>query len=76
MRVELLNGHSVICGHIYSEAELEVGQQWAQADGTNRVVVIRGIEDGQVLYGDYGCDTTYSKDCFSFQCRFCRVVDK
>lgn len=79
MRIQAENGRYIVCGHIFKKAELEVGQQWAQADGANRVVSIRKIEtlkDGDVLvhYGEYGNDRTFEKDWFSFQCRYCLVV--
>lgn len=80
MRIEKVNGHNVVCGHIYKRDELKVGQRWAQADGANRVVVIRNIEklaDGDVYvqYGEHGNDRTYEKDWFNFQCRFCLIVE-
>jgi hypothetical protein len=75
MRVEIINGRKLVCGHIYPLSELAVGQQWAQADGTDRVVVIRVIEGEQILYGDHASDRVYEKDWFNFQCRFCKVVE-
>lgn len=80
MRTEMLNGRRVLCG-IFPASELKVGQEWAQADGTDRAVVIRELEPygptelGQVAvrYGQYGNDTTYEKDSFSFQCRYVLV---
>ena len=75
MRIETVRGRKIVCGHIYKRDELKVGQRWAQADGADRVVVIRVIEDDDILYGDHGNDTTYSKDWFNFQCRFCLIVE-
>ena len=75
MRIETVRGRKIVCGHIYPKEELKVGQRWAQADGADRVVVIRAIEDDQILYGDHGNDTTYGKDWFNFQCRFCLIVE-
>ena len=74
MRIETINGRKVVCSHIYPIDELNVGQEWAQADGTDRVVVITKIENGQVYYVDNKSDTVYDKDWFSFQCRYCKVV--
>lgn len=74
MRFEIVNGRKLLCGHIFKLEELEVGSKWAQADGSNRVVQIRNIEEDRVQYGDYGCDTTYEKDYFDFQRQFCLVV--
>jgi hypothetical protein len=74
MRIETVRGRQIVCGHIYPKEELAVGQYWAQADGADRLVVIRAIEGDQVLYGDVGNDTTYQKDWFNFQCRYCLIV--
>lgn len=76
MRHEIVNGYKIVCGHIYPKDELKVGQSWAQADGANRVVVIRAIEEDQVLYGGYGEDRTYQNDWFNFQCRYCLIVEE
>lgn len=75
MRIETINGRKIVCGHVFPLNELKVGQKWAQADGSDRVVEIREIIGDYVLYGDHGNDRTYEKDCFSFQCRFCKVVE-
>lgn len=75
MRIETVRGRKIVCGHIYPKEELKVGQRWAQADGADRVVYIRAIEDDDILYGEHGNDTTYSKDWFNFQCRFCLIVE-
>ena len=74
MRVENINGRNLMCGYIYPLAELAVGQEWAQADGVDRVVTIREIEGSTIRYGDHASDTLYEKDQFSFQTRYCRVV--
>lgn len=75
MRIETLNDRKIVCGHIFPLSELKVGQKWAQADGTDRVVEIREIVGDWVQYGEHGNDRTYEKDYFSFQCRFCKVVE-
>ncbi len=75
MRIEVVNGRKLVCGHIYPHSELKVGQQWAPADGSDRVVTIRAIDGEWVQYGEYGNDRTYEKDSFSFQCRYCLVVE-
>lgn len=75
MRTEIVNGRKIVCGHIYPLSELKVGQRWAQADGANREVTIREIIDDQVIYGEHGSDRSYEKDYFSFQCRYCKVVE-
>lgn len=75
MRTEILNGRKIVCGHIYPLNELKVGQCWAQADGADRVVEIRQIMNEWIHYGEHGSDRTYEKDYFSFQCRYCLVVE-
>jgi len=74
MRIENINGRNLMCGYIYPMAELAVGQEWAQADGTDRVVTIREIEGNTIRYGDHADDTVYEKDQFEFQTRYCRIV--
>jgi hypothetical protein len=75
MRIVEVNGRKVVCEYIYPLAELAVGQQWAQADGSDRVVTIREIEGSVIRYGDHANDTLYEKDNFEFQTRYLRVVD-
>ena len=80
MRVEMINGRNLLCGGVVPKAELKVGQKWAPADGADRVVIIRELisyEDGDinVIYGDHANDTSYEKDSFSFQCRYCLIVE-
>ena len=75
MRTEIVNGRKLVCGHIYPLKELKVGTKWAPADGGDRVVEIRGVEGEWIMYGEYGNDRTYEKDHFSFQCRYCLIVE-
>lgn len=75
MKTGVLNGKQVVLGHIFPLNELRVGSLWQQADGTDRTVQIRAIEGNCVHYGTYAGDTTYCKDYFSFQTRYCLIVD-
>ncbi len=80
MRIETVNGRNLVCGHIYPKNELKVGQHWAQADGADRIVEIRELitySDGDigVIYGEHGNDRSYEKESFSFQCRYCLIVE-
>ena len=75
MRIETVRGRKIVCGHIYPKDELKVGQRWAQADGADRVVEIRSIDGEWAQYGEHANDRTYEKDWFSFQCRFCLIVE-
>ena len=75
MRIEVVNGRKIVCGHTYPLNELEIGQKWTPADGSDRVVEIREIVGEWVQYGEHANDRTYEKDWFSFQCRYCRIVE-
>lgn len=74
MRIETVNGRKLVCGHIFPANELEVGQVWAPADGTDRVVTITKIDGDSIYYNEPQFGDSY-KDAFSFQCRYCKVVD-
>jgi hypothetical protein len=75
MRIVEVNGRKVVCEYIYPLVELAVGQQWAQADGSDRVVIIREIEGSVIRYGEHANDTVYEADNFNFQTRYLRIVD-
>jgi hypothetical protein len=80
MRIENKNGHKLVCGHIYDYSQLKVGTTWASADASDRTVKITKLEQvsGGIYWVTYvGSDdnTTHEKDWFSFQCRYCLVVE-
>lgn len=74
MRIETVNGRKLVCGYMFPISEIEVGQLWAPADGSDREVVITKVDVYDVYYNDpkYG---DFRKDAFGFQCRYCKVVD-
>lgn len=74
MRVELQNGRHILCGHILPLERLKVGQVWAAGSGT---VTIVGIDRDWITYEweEQGKKVWHQKDCFSFQCRYCLVLD-
>lgn len=74
MRIVEVNGRHVVCDYIYPLVELAVGQDWAQADGSDRVVTIREIEGNTIRYSEHANDTVYEKENFEFQTRYLRVV--
>jgi hypothetical protein len=78
MRIEVIHGRKLVCGHIFPKDQIHVGEEWAQADGTDRVVTICAInvvgDDVWVEYSVPGEDRTNEKDWFNFQCRYCKVV--
>ena len=75
MRTGMLNNRRIVLGKIFPLEDLEVGSWWAQADGTDRTVQIRAIDGNCVHYGTYAGDSTYEKDYFSFQTRYCLIVE-
>lgn len=74
MRIEVVNGRKLVCGHIFPASEVKVGQVWAPADGGDREVTINAVTEDHVFYTDskFG---DFRKDTFGFQCRYCKVVD-
>jgi len=74
MRIETVHGRNLVCGHVYKADELEVGSRWAPADGTDREVEIVEINEEQITYRDPQDDLVWSKDWFSFQCRYCLII--
>ena len=72
MRIETVNGRNIMVGYVYPLAELAVGQEWAQADGTDIVFTIKAIDGQDIAYGD---DTNnFTNHWLEFQTRYCRVV--
>lgn len=78
MRVETINGRHLLCGHILHRVHLKAGQKWAPADGSDRQVTIQSIDGDWITYGWYETDghKSHVKDWFSFQCRYCLVLDE
>ncbi len=78
MRIEIHNGNKIVCGHIYDCSEIKSGQRW-QSSG-NSIVTIHKVnyETKEVLYWymDNGKETYHTKDSFSFQCRYCLIIEK
>ena len=78
MRVETINDRHLLCDHILHRTHLKVGQKWAPASGGNYTVTIQRIDDEWITYAWYETDgyKSHVKDWFSFQCRYCLVLDK
>lgn len=70
--------------NMFKAHEIKVGSRWAQADGSKCYVTVEGINQ----YGSldpsyevvYSCEENgekkiYTKDIFSFQCRYCLILD-
>ncbi len=82
METEIINGHRVIVGHIFKGDEIQVGSRWIGASGG--IVTVEGLNTYgsttpwyEVVYSWYenGEKITHEKDAFSFQCRYCLIVE-
>lgn len=79
MRIETVHGRHLVCGHIFKFEEIEVGQVWASADGSDRTVRVTRTRPGQWVEYEWevqGQTKSHQKDSFSFQCRYCLVVSE
>jgi hypothetical protein len=76
MRIEIVHGRKLVCGHIFKTDEIKKGQRWAPADGSNREVKVIDVRFGMVKYQweDQGRMKAHEKEAFAFQCRYCKVV--
>jgi len=80
LTVEKINGFNVVVGHIFEKEDLVVNSHWVPADGSLGVVKIVAIEKTDSLYWvaysyNYDSKKIYEKDSFSFQCRYCLIVE-
>ena len=79
---EIIDGRKAIVRHIFKAHEIEVGSRWISAAGG--IVTVEGLN----LYGSIdpwyevvyswerdGEKFTHDKDAFSFQCRYCLIVE-
>lgn len=79
MRIEQHFGRWIVCGHIYSAEEIVAGQVWQSSGGGT--VTVEGTEKfGDQTWVTYSWITNgekmlYEKDSFSFQCRYCLVLE-
>lgn len=80
-RVELINGRYLLCGGIIHNSCILVGQLWASAAGANRVVTIEDVylSSGSTVvkysWFEGNEKKTHEKLDFSFQCRYCLVLE-
>ena len=82
---EIINGHKAIVRHIFNREELKVGSRWIGSSGG--IVTIDDIKiypkmdspkDWYEVYYSWnegGEKKTHNKDHFSFQCRYCLIVE-
>ena len=78
MKINNINGRRLVCQHMFIDDQIKPGQTWAPADGSDYTVTIISVIDGWVVYQydkSDGAISTHEKDTFSFQVRYCLVVD-
>lgn len=74
MRIEVdKHGNKIVCGHIYPANEIKIGSRWVSS-GSNFVTVTRVDEHGEVYYDQRRGDP-HHKNYFSFQCRYCLIIE-
>ena len=84
-RIEQQNGHSILCGGILPKGEIKAGQKWISSGGL--IVEVDKIElftnQIDLTYEEihYSWDEpkgrkTHSKLAFSFQCRYCLILEE
>lgn len=87
MEYKLINGHTAVTQHIFKGSEIEPGSLWIGSGSTTvkveYVVECKSKEEDSkplfdVFYSWYenGVKKTHSKDSFSFQCRYCLIVNQ
>ncbi len=81
---EIIDGRKAIVRHFFKAHEIQVGSRWARADGSKGYVTIEGFNTygnidpwTEVVYSWElnGEKYTHKKDAFSFQCRYCLIVE-
>lgn len=78
MKIINEHGRDIVIQHIFALSDLQVGQKWAAGDGTDNVVIIVELNQDMVVYSHLNLKNDlkneYTKDWFSFQCRYCYVL--
>jgi hypothetical protein len=83
---EIINGHTAIVRYIFPREELQVGSRWIGASGgivTIEEIKIYPASDHETkhwyeIYYSWeegGEKKTHHKDYFSFQCRYCLILE-
>jgi hypothetical protein len=76
MRVELHHGNYIVCGHIFPKEALKVGQKWQSSGGHIVEILEINMYDDTTWVSYYNDKMKHEKDQFSFQCKYCMIVDK
>lgn len=75
MFIEVVNGRKIVCCHIFKVSEIEPGQFWVPADGSNRVHEIIANDGKTITHRWIETGEIFHKAAFGFQCRYCKVVE-
>jgi hypothetical protein len=79
---EIINGHTAVVRYFFKPHEIQVGSRWIGVSGG--IVTVEGINQYgstnswyEVVYSWYenGEKKTHDKDQFSFQCRYCLILE-
>jgi hypothetical protein len=79
---KIQNGHKFIVGHFFKAHEIQIGSRWIGASGS--IVTVEGLNTYgsidpwiEVVYSweENGVKKTHDKGVFSFQCRYCLIVE-
>lgn len=74
MEIKVVNGRKLLVRHMFKVHEIDVGSTWAAADETDSTVEVVGINGDWLTYR-HPDGKEFEKDWFSFQCRYCLVLD-
>jgi len=81
-KTKITNGHKHIVHHFFKTHEVQVGSRWIDSSGG--IVTVEGFNTYgstnpwiEVVYSwdENGAKRTNDKDVFSFQCRYCLIVE-
>ena len=79
---EIIKGHTAVVRHFFKAHEIQVGSRWIGSSGG--IVTVEGLNTYgstnpwiEVVYSweKDGEKFTHEKDAFSFQCRYCLIVE-
>lgn len=77
MRVEVTkNGDTILCGVVLPDSMLQIGQRWLGSGGRSVYITAITTHKGTSWVCYEGVlQPTHEKDSFSFQCRYCLVLE-
>lgn len=80
MRIETHRGNRILCGHFLHTSSIQAGQRWQGVSGP--VVTVSQVDDNGVVTYTWTVDSpmrgmikVHQKDAFSFQCRYCLILE-